>query len=46
MALGEFAEVLLGSQRVVPEKLLKHRFKFHYPEIEAAVNAIAQGEAA
>jgi uncharacterized protein (TIGR01777 family) len=46
MALGEFADVLIGSQRVVPEKLLKQHFNFHYPEIEAAVNAIAQGEAA
>jgi hypothetical protein len=46
MALGEFADVLLGSQRVVPEKLLKQHFNFYYPEIEAAVNAIAQGEAA
>jgi len=46
LALGEFADVLLGSQRAVPEKLLKHQFTFHYPEIGAAVNAVARGDAA
>jgi uncharacterized protein len=46
MALGEFAGVLLGSQRAVPQKLLKYNFTFDYPDIEAAVNAVAHGEAA
>ena len=46
MALGEFADVLLGSQRAVPQKLLKHHFTFDYPEIEAAVSAVVQGETA
>lgn len=46
MALGEFAGVLLGSHRAVPEKLLRHHFSFRYPEIETALNAVAQGEAA
>jgi hypothetical protein len=46
MALGEFADVLLGSQRAVPQKLLQHHFTFNYPDIEAAVNAVAHGEAA
>jgi len=46
LALGEFANVLLGSQRAVPQKLLQHHFTFNYPDIEAAVNAVAHGEAA
>jgi NAD dependent epimerase/dehydratase family enzyme len=46
MVLGEFAGVLLASQRAVPQTLLQHRFSFDYPEIEAAVNAVAHGEAA
>jgi uncharacterized protein len=43
--LGEFAEVLLGSQRAVPQKLLKHRFAFRYPEIEDAVRAVIHSDA-
>ena len=43
MALGEFADVLLGSQRAVPQKLLQHHFGFRYPEIRSAVNAVAKG---
>jgi hypothetical protein len=46
MALGEFADVLLASQRAVPHKLLENHFTFDYPEIEAAVHAVAHGEAA
>jgi len=40
MALGEFADVLLGSQRAVPEKLLQHHFGFRHPDIQSAVNAV------
>ena len=43
LALGEFADVLLGSQRAVPQKLLQHHFGFRYPEIRSAVNAVAKG---
>jgi hypothetical protein len=39
MALGEFAQVLLGSQRAVPQKLEQHQFAFRYPDIQAAVQA-------
>jgi uncharacterized protein (TIGR01777 family) len=46
MALGEFAEVLLGSQRAVPQKLQTHRFAFRYPHIEAALQAVVHPEAA
>ena len=43
LALGEFADVLLGSQRAVPQKLLQHHFGFRYPEIRSAVKAVAKG---
>jgi uncharacterized protein (TIGR01777 family) len=40
LALGEFADVLLGSQRAVPKKLQQHHFGFRYPDIQSAVNAV------
>jgi uncharacterized protein (TIGR01777 family) len=40
LALGEFAQVLLGSQRAVPQKLRQHKFSFRYPDIQAAVQAV------
>ena len=43
MGLGEFADVLLGSQRTVPKKLLQHHFSFKYPDIGSAVNAVVHG---
>jgi uncharacterized protein (TIGR01777 family) len=46
MLLGEFSEVLLGSQRAVPRRLLQHRFAFKYPDIAGAVQAVIQAEAA
>lgn len=46
MVLGEFAEVLLGSQRAIPQKLQEHRFPFHYPDIEAALQAAVRAAAA
>jgi uncharacterized protein len=42
MALGEFADVLLGSQRAVPQKLLQHHFDFRHPDIRSAVNAVVK----
>jgi hypothetical protein len=44
VSLGEFADVLLASQRTVPQKLLRHHFTFKYPEIRSAVNAVVHGE--
>lgn len=38
--LGEFASVLLASQRVVPEKVINHGFSFHYATIDEALTAI------
>jgi NAD dependent epimerase/dehydratase family enzyme len=46
MSLGEFAEVLLASQRTVPKKLLEHQFSFKYPDIRSAVNAVVHGATA
>jgi hypothetical protein len=40
MVLGEFAEVLLGSQRAIPRKLQQHQFCFRYPDIAAALQAV------
>ncbi|UCE52030.1 MAG: TIGR01777 family oxidoreductase [Desulfobacterales bacterium] len=40
LVLGEFGGVLLGSQRTVPEKLLSFDFKFQYPDIKEALQAI------
>ncbi len=42
LVLGEFSEVLLGSQRTVPRKLLDHGFEFQYPEIGQALEAIVR----
>ncbi|MGE5255502.1 MAG: TIGR01777 family oxidoreductase, partial [Hyphomicrobiales bacterium] len=43
MSLGEFAEVLLASQRTVPKKLLDQQFSFKYPDIRSAVYAVVHG---
>jgi uncharacterized protein (TIGR01777 family) len=40
LALGEFAGVLLGSQRVTPQKLPAAGFRFAYPDIRSAVAEI------
>ncbi len=40
LALGEFADVLLASQRVVPEKAKNAGFEFRYPTISAAFRTI------
>ncbi|MER5894961.1 TIGR01777 family oxidoreductase [Streptomyces sp. NPDC001876] len=39
VALGEFAEDVLGSQRVLPGQLLDSGFSFAFPGIDAAVRA-------
>jgi len=40
LAMGEFGDVFLGSQRTLPDKLLNHGFSFQYPEIKDAIEAI------
>ncbi len=38
MLLGEMAELVLGSQRVLPERLLAQGYKFQYDDLAAALN--------
>jgi uncharacterized protein (TIGR01777 family) len=42
LAMGEFGDVFLGSQRTVPDRLLSHGFAFQYPEIEEAIRAVVE----
>jgi uncharacterized protein len=37
LLLGEMAQLLIGSQRVIPKALLDSSFKFTYTELEAAL---------
>jgi hypothetical protein len=37
LVLGEFASSLLASQRVIPSVLLRHGFRFTFPNMEAAL---------
>jgi uncharacterized protein len=43
MLLGEMSDILLGSQRAVPEAALRAGFEFRYPEIGAALIQILSG---
>lgn len=44
LALGEMAdELLLGSLRVIPEKLLNSRFEFRSPDLRAALSFATAG---
>ena len=43
LAMGEFGDVFLGSQRTVPDQLTNHGFSFRYPEIRAAIQAVVEG---
>jgi uncharacterized protein (TIGR01777 family) len=40
LALGEFGQALLSSQRAVPRKLEEHGFNFKYPDIGSALAEI------
>ena len=40
LAMGEFGDVFLGSQRTIPDKLLSHGFSFQYPDIKGAIRAV------
>lgn len=39
IALGDFAEDVLGSQRVLPSRLLESGFSFAFPGIDASIRA-------
>ncbi|AWW42677.1 MULTISPECIES: TIGR01777 family oxidoreductase [Streptomyces] len=41
VALGEMAGDVLGSQRVLPKRLLESGFSFAFPEVEEAIRAAA-----
>lgn len=43
LVLGEFAQDVLGSQRVLPRRLLDSGFRFAFPEIDGAVAAALKG---
>ena len=40
--LGEFGDVLLKGQRVIPEKLLKSGYAFRYPDIKEALQEVVE----
>ncbi|MGZ8192347.1 MAG: TIGR01777 family oxidoreductase [Methylobacter sp.] len=40
MLLGEMSELVLGSQRVVPDRLLKKGFTFQYNDLASALNQV------
>ncbi|WP_030970731.1 TIGR01777 family oxidoreductase [Streptomyces sp. NRRL S-1824] len=39
ITLGDFAEDVLGSQRVLPRRLLESKFSFAFPGIDASIRA-------
>ena len=43
LAMGEFGDVFLASQRTIPDRLLKHGFSFQYPDIKSAIQAVVAG---
>jgi uncharacterized protein (TIGR01777 family) len=43
LAMGEFGEVFLASQRTLPDKLLSHGFSFKYSLINDAIRAVVGG---
>ncbi len=40
VVLGEMAELVLGSQRALPKRLLADGFQFQYPELEPALRNV------
>ena len=43
LMLGEFADTLLASQRVIPEKLTAAGFVFRFPDLKSALTDLLQG---
>ena len=41
--LGEMSGLVLGSQRVMPERLLEQGFRFQYTDLSSALNQILSG---
>ena len=44
LLLGEQAEILLASQRALPQRLLEAGFSFRYPQLEAALRQVLAGD--
>jgi len=44
MLFGEGASVLTEGQLVMPERLLRAGFNFHFPDLEGALDDILKGE--
>ena len=40
IAMGEFGDIFLGSQRTIPDRLLKYGFSFQHPDIKGAIQAV------
>jgi uncharacterized protein (TIGR01777 family) len=40
LALGDKSQLVLEGQRVIPDKLLTHGFKFTYPDLQRALENI------
>jgi uncharacterized protein (TIGR01777 family) len=45
MMFGEMADVLLGSQRVVPRRLIDSGYDFHYPQLAQALEDLVGNRA-
>jgi uncharacterized protein len=43
--LGEFADNVVGGQRVLPKRLVDAGFEFGYPEIGPALRALVEAQA-
>jgi len=43
LAMGEFGDVFLGSQRTIPDRLLQYGFEFKYPDVKGAIQAVVTG---
>jgi len=44
LLLGEFGEVLLSGQKVLPQRLLDAGFEFQFPALEAALEDLLEGK--
>ena len=40
IAMGEMADVVLTSTRIIPEKAMSEGFEFSFPNLESSLNAI------
>jgi uncharacterized protein (TIGR01777 family) len=40
LLLGEMSQLLLGGQKVIPERLMEHKFHFQFESLDSALKAI------